>query len=307
MASRHDRISDLLPSFHRYLLEKNRSPRTVTNYCSSAELLESWLIHDSRSANLADIGRQDIEAFVVDQLKRRSAATAATRFRCLQQYFKWLALEDEIDSNPMAGMTAPNVEEPPVPILMEDELEALLQSTEGQGFDRRRDHAIIRVLIDTGIRVGELVQIELGNVDLNRGEILVHGKGARSRHVPLGAKSVEALNRYLGERRCQPHEGDAALWIGVRGPLSESGVAQLLRRRGAECGVDGVTPNRFRHSFAHKWLLDGGDEGDLQQLAGWRSNQMMQRYRASARAERASRLRTRAVRLRGEAVKARTS
>lgn len=287
MPLRPDRISDLLPSFQRHLLAKNRSQRTVGNYTSAAEIFEAWLLSEGHSANIKDIDVTDIERFVVDQLRRRTASTAASRFRCLQQFFKWLAREGEIDEDPMDGLIAPTVPESPVPILRDDELQALLQATSGNGFVQRRDHAILRVLIDTGVRVGELVQIQLDDVDLVRGEIGIRGKGGRWRHVPLGRKSVEAVDRYLRERRRATVDAEPALWVGGRGPLTESGVAQMLRRRGLQAKVDNVRPHRFRHSFAHQWLAGGGNEGDLQQLAGWSTPQMIQRYGASAKAERA--------------------
>lgn len=287
MAPRPDRINDLLPSFERHLLAKNRRPRTVANYVGATETLDAFLTESGHSGNLADIERSDIESFIVDQLKRRTPSTAATRFRCIQQFFKWLTAEGEIESNPMDGLTAPTIPESPVPVLAEDELRALLQATDGREFDQRRDHAIFRVLIDTGVRVGELVKIDLEDLDLQRGEIRVTGKGDRSRFVPLGVKSIEVLDRYLRERRRAVSESEQALWIGTKGRLSESGIAQMLRRRGRQANVEGLTPHRFRHTFAHLWLAGGGQEGDLQQLAGWRTAQMLQRYGASAKAERA--------------------
>ena len=287
MAPRPDRISDLLPSFQRHLLAKNRSDRTVTNYVGAAQTLEDFLLASGHTGNLEDIGRADIESFIVDQLKRRSPSTAATRFRCLQQLFKWLTIEGEVVDNPMDGLTAPAVPDSPVPILSEDELRALLKVTAGKGFDNTRDTAILRVFVDTGIRVGELVKIDMEDVDLDRCEIRVMGKGGRARFVPLGIKSAEALDRYLRARRKKVNEAEQALWLGIRGRLSESGIAQMLRRRGSEANVEGLTPHRFRHTFAHQWLAGGGNEGDLQQLAGWRTPQMLQRYGASAKAERA--------------------
>lgn len=287
MAPRPDRITDLIPSFERHLLAKNRSPRTVVNYVGASRTFEEFLLDSGHSAHLVDITAADIERFTVDQLKRRTPSTASTRFRCIQQLFKWLTIEGEIDTNPMDGLAPPSVPEKPVPIITDDELRALIKATEGREFVQRRDNAILRVLIDTGVRVGELVKINLDDVDLSRGEIKVTGKGSRTRFVPLGVKSIESLDRYLRVRRRQTSESEPALWVGTKGRLSESGIAQMLRRRGTQAGVKGLTPHRFRHSFAHQWLAGGGNEGDLQQLAGWRTPQMIQRYGASAKAERA--------------------
>lgn len=94
----------------------------------------------------------------------------------------------------MAGLTAPTIPDAPVPILSDNELRALLDVTQGRTFDQRRDHAIFRVLIDIGIRVGELVKINLEDLDLQRCEIRVIGKGDRSRFVPIGVKAVEDLD-----------------------------------------------------------------------------------------------------------------
>ena len=284
---RSDTISDLLPSFRRHLLAKNRSPRTITNYLGAAETFEAHLSTTGHPGTLDTITSADIEGFVVDQIQSRSASTAATRFRCLQQVFKWLTDEGEINTNPMAGMSPPTVPESPVPVLSIDELVRLLATTTGNGFDNRRDRAIIRTFVDTGVRVGEMVSIDLDHVDLDRAEALVTGKGDRSRLVPLGHRAVEDLDRYLRERRRHPHAEASRLWLGPKGPLSESGIAQMLKRRGRRAGIDSVHPHRFRHTFAHQWLAGGGNEGDLLQLAGWRSPEMVTRYGASAKAERA--------------------
>ena len=232
--------------------------------------------------------RGQLEEFISSLLATRTPATAATRYRGLARLFGWLAEEGEIPSSPMARMHVPQVPEQPPPVLTIEELRRLVAACEGRDFDARRDAALFRLLIDCGARLGELAGMTVGDVDLDQGLALVLGKGGRRRGLPLGEKSVSALDRYLRSRSTHPHRTRPELWLGQKGALTPSGLRQVVQRRAREAGLDRrVWPHLFRHSAAHLWLAAGGAEGDLQMIMGWRSPAMLGRYGRSAAAERA--------------------
>jgi site-specific recombinase XerD len=232
---------------------------------------------------VASIRREHVEAFIEDLDTRFKPATVGVRFRSLQQLFAWMLEEGEITANPMERMRSPKVPEDPPAVLSDAELRALLRACEGTGFAERRDTAVLRVFIDTGARLAEVANLRLQDVDLDDMTITVVGKGERVRVLPIGAKTVKALDRYLRVRRGELN----ALWIGGKGAMTASGIAQMLRRRGKQAGIGHIHPHQFRHTFAHRWLAAEGQEGDLQEIAGWRSRDMLRRYGASSRAERA--------------------
>jgi site-specific recombinase XerD len=276
-------IPALLPSWQRSLRAARRSPRTVQSYTEAAEQLADFLVRQGMPTAVESIRREHIEAFIEDLDTRFKPTTVGVRFRSLQQFFRWAIEEGEITTNPMERMRSPSVPEAPPAVLSESELRSLLKACEGSDFAARRDMAILRTFVDTGARLSEIANLRMENVDLDDQTLTVVGKGSRVRVLPIGAKTVKAIDRYLRVRRSDLPE----FWLGSKGPMTPSGVAQMIRRRATQAGLGHVHPHQFRHTFAHDWLRREGQEGDLQEIAGWRSREMLRRYGASSRAERA--------------------
>lgn len=275
-------VEPAIAFWDRALRAANKAPRTRETYLASARQFATFLAVSGGPEAVVDIRRSHIQDFMVDQLARCSPSTASVRYRGLQQFFKHLVEEDEIETSPMAAMKPPAIPELPVPVVGDDDLRKLLATCNGKGYADRRDNAIFRLFLDTGMRLSELAKLRLEDLDLDTDMAVVLGKGRRPRACPFGPKTGLALGRYLRLRAKHRLAADPALWLGNRsGAMTDSGIAQVLRRRAREAGIGNLHPHQLRHTFAHSWLSQGGQEGDLMRLAGWRSRQMLTRYAAS--------------------------
>lgn len=289
-------LTALLPSFERSLRAKRRAERTIEDYLKDARRLAAWLAEQGMPVDPLKITREHIEAFIVHELSRdrargragkMSAGTVASNYRRIQQLFRWLEDEGEIPSNPMAKMSPPTVDQVPIPVIKPDHLRALLADCTGTTFIDRRDNAIVRLFLDTGMRTEEWEPIQLDDLDWSAQSTRVRGKGGKYRDCHFGAKTAEALDRYVRARARVRFAGLPWLWLGQKGRLTASGMAQMLARRCTDLGIPHIHPHMFRHTNAHSWLANGGSEGDLMELMGWSSRDMLGRYGKSAAAERA--------------------
>jgi len=267
-------------SFKRDLRIRNKAPSTITAYVESVDRFITWA-RDHDLTSVRAVTRHHVRAWVEDELGKVSAQTVVRHHSGAKQWFKWLAAEGEVDANPFDGIPQPAVPEKLTEVPPVESVRALLKVCSGKDFEDRRDHALVMVLADGGTRASETIGLRLEDVNLDDQVLIVMGKGRRPRGVPFGDKTVASLDRYLRIRSRHRLAHRDELWLGKAGPLSDSGLRQILIRRSDQAGIPRMHPHALRHYFADSWLRAGGTESDLMRVTGWKSRQMVDRYAAA--------------------------
>jgi site-specific recombinase XerD len=277
----------------RNVRARNLSPLTVAGYAASLDQLATWATARGID-DPADVTATDLEAFQTWGLTRTtrrgktaSASSVVQAHRNLRVFFRWLAATDGIE-NPLATVAIPKTDDKAVDVFPLADLRALLDACKGRTFLDRRDTALVRMLLDTGVRARELESMTLDGLNLDDQLVTVMGKGRKIRTVPFGAKTAEAVGLYLRARAKHRDAADPALWLVSpashhRGGIRREGMRDALDKRADVAGVVNVHPHRFRHTAADMFLSsDNVTEGDAMQRFGWSTRVMVDHYAASA-------------------------
>lgn len=297
-------IEEAWDDFRRSLARKGRSARTVGIYRRSLEEFWTWAEQAGLPPDPAKVTSADINGWVDHMLAEPAIRngrpildpvtgearpvtgnTVRIRWQNLRPFFSWYAKEMDTD-NPFDNADTPGLTEQPVPVVSLDDIRAILHAAEGSGFEERRDQALIRFMVDTGARLGEIVSMTTTSWDRKADVVTLVGKTG-TRTEPLSPSTGEAMSRYVRLRRQRPHANLPAFWLGVRGPLRDSGVQQVLARRSREAGLARIHPHQLRHTWAHQLKSAGASESDLMALGGWSTSAMVHRYGKSAATARA--------------------
>ena len=299
-------VSKAISGFIQYKSAEGLSPRTLVSYEHHLNLLLEFL----GDRNLTQVTTQDLREFLNfmrneytprritgNNDRKLSRKTIRNIWVSLSGFFNWVSEEFDFPS-PMKGVPAPKFEKAQVETFTKEEIEALLKACEYSREARtdqrrkfsmrrptaRRDRAIILMLLDTGLRAGELCALRIGDVDMKTGKVIVHhgvlggSKGGKGRTVFMGKATRRAVWRYLADRE-DGEDPEAPLFTAkYNRRMNPNGLRLSMNGLGKKANISKCHPHKFRHTFAITYLRSGGDLFTLKSLLGHSSLEMVEHY-----------------------------
>lgn len=304
-------LSQAIAGFIRECRARGLSIHTISDYTNAYNKLVAWIDDDPDLRSITGDDIRDLLAHLATvpqtptsaihrQAKPLSRKSILNIHTGLSALWTWALAEGAADDHIIRNIPRPKPEERAIVPFSRDDIAALLDACRvtrayvSQGTQTAnsrptnlRDQAIIRTLLDTGVRASELCAITIGDTDLNNQRIVVLGKGAKERALPLGARSTRSIWRYLAADRDKTINVTAPLFAADNGidTITRRALGMLLQRTGQRAGVSDVHPHRFRHTFAITCLRNGMDVYSLKALLGHSTLDMTMRYLAIVQAD----------------------
>ncbi|MGM0441881.1 MAG: site-specific tyrosine recombinase XerD [Elusimicrobiota bacterium] len=261
----------LLDNFLNYIhVEKGYSKNTVKAY--RRDLRDFFNYLEKENIPAGKVKRNHIMDFLINIRADLTSTTIARKLASLKSFFKFLLIDDIVDNNPAVDIETPNLSQKLPTVLTEHETENLIQAA-----GNTRDRLILELLYATGMRVTELINLKLSDVDLNRGWIKIMGKGKKQRFVPIDKRMVKKIKNFVGENELKPKH----YLFSKRGskPLKRETIWKIVKKISQKTGIKKtVTPHTLRHTFATHLLEHGADLRSIQVLLGHSSIDTTQIY-----------------------------
>ena len=280
-------LTTLVDSFFVYLeSEKNMAQFTIKSYNSDwadfCNFLEKEMALDLGSLDIADIDHSTIRRYLVYLNEKGLAkSTTARRLAALRSFYSYLLRKEIIDRNPLRNVSTPKIPKKLPKYLEQNEMMQVLEQPSASKDTGIRDKAILELLYGAGLRVSELVGLDLENIDIAYGYVRAYGKGGRERLVPIGRAAAAALDRYVTEARTRWNcKNSKALFLNKKGGrMSDRSIRNIVRKYCVLAGTkEIISPHGFRHSFASHLLDNGADLRVVQELLGHKKISSTQIY-----------------------------
>ncbi len=272
-------MREAVESFLNYLtVEKGLSQNTVVAYRNDLYQLASFVEGDAakqgKTASWDNFGREGMLSYLLNLKERNyAAATVSRKVAAAKSFFAFMTAEGKTKDNPIKDVRSPRVGKPlPRPISISEVRRLLEQPRKLSTLEAKRDRAMLELLYASGMRVGELVSLNLGDVDTKGGYVRCFGKGHKERLIPIYEQAALTVEEYLEETR--PHlahnTDERALFLNRRGDrLTRQGFWQKIKEYAKSADLDTeIAPHTLRHSFATHMLSGGADLRSVQELLG---------------------------------------
>jgi len=288
------KLSELIEYYEVCNKAEGKSPKTISWYSANLKSFHNYLKNRHLPDSLDNIDTKLLREYVLYLLKKTryenhpytpeksellSAATVHGHVRTLRAFFNWLVVEGLAQNNPAKDLKPPKVTRKVVSTLSDKEIGAILNVFSISPSDAR-NQTLFMILLDTGLRIGELVNLKMDDVHMDEGYLKVMGKGKKERIVPIGNNAQRALQRYLFRFRPKPFNPvtNNVFLSHSSSPLTENSMKLVFSRLAKRSGVCRLHAHLCRHTFATRFLINGGDVFSLQQILGHSTLEMVRHY-----------------------------
>ena len=287
----------LTESYALCLSTEGKSTKTIIWYTANLKRFAQFLSDNHLPDTATEIGKEEARRFIshlqtevtrwessssIHDDKRLSAYSVQGYARTIKAFWSWLMDEGYITHNPMNSLKLPKTPRKVISTFSQEQIQKILGAIDKKSSHGFRNYTMILLLLDSGIRLSELIGLQMDDIDFMQSFILVRGKGNKERVVPFGSQVRRILRRYIMHFRPEPdYPRTNEVFLTENGlPLRPRAVQSMLIRLSKKAKMSGVrlNPHRFRHTFARQYLMAGGDIFSLQKILGHSSLEVVRMY-----------------------------